>query len=114
MHTPISKQVLTRNSEPQYVDPIIESCISCEDEALSHIDMKPDNSKLVANIFGFIPKSPTPTEAHQLIKDTKMPNYMKCYIPVQSGLNIKAWRAHSNYVTYWNSVFLLTLIGTLL
>ena len=47
MHTPISKQVLTRNS-----------CISCEDEALSHIDMKPDNSKLVSNIFGFIPKSP--------------------------------------------------------
>ena len=27
-----------------------------------------------------------------------MPNYMKCRIPVQSGLNIKAWRAHlSNY-----------------
>ena len=28
-----------------------------------------------------------------------MPNYMKCCIPVQSGLNIKAWRAHlSNYL----------------
>ena len=80
---------------------------------MAHTDMKPDNSKLVANTFGFIPKAPLQVytgevvhwqdipnrlEAHHIIKATKMSNYMKCRIPVQSGLNIKAWRAHlSNY-----------------
>ena len=113
MHTPISRQELTRNLEPQYIDPILESCVSCEYEALPHIDMKPDDSTPIAKNFGFIPKSPLQLytgevvhwenipdtlQAHQLIQDTKMPNYMKCRIPVQSGLNIKAWRAYlSNY-----------------
>ena len=71
--------------------------------------MKPDNSKLAANTFVFIPKAPlqvytgevvhwqyipSTIETHHLIKTTKMLNYMKCRIPVQSGLNIQAWRAH--------------------
>ena len=74
---------------------------------------KPDIGKPAANTFGFIPKAPLQVyagevvhwqdipntlEAHKLIKATKIPHYMKCRIPVQSGLNIKAWRAHlSNY-----------------
>ena len=114
MHTPISRQILTRNLEPQYVDPILESYVSCGDKALPHIDMKPDNSPCSKH-FGFIPKShlqvytgevvhweniPDTLQAHQLIKDTKMPNYMKCRIPVQSGLNIKAWRAYLS--KYWD------------
>ena len=80
---------------------------------MAHTGMKPDTSKLVVNMFGFISKAPLQVytgelvhwqdipnsiEAHLLIKATKMPNYMKCHISVQSGLNIKAWRVHlSNY-----------------
>ena len=111
MHRPIGEQILSRNSEPQYIDPTLESCI--ENEVISHTDGKPDIGRPVANTFGFIPKAPLQVytgevvhwqdipntlEAHQLIKATKIPNYMKCRIPVQSGLNTKAWRAHlSNY-----------------
>ena len=105
MRRTIDKQLLSRNSEPQYIDPIIEFCLSNKNEVMAHTDMKPGNSKLVANIFGFIPKAPLQVytgevvhwqdipnslEAHQLIKAIKMPNYMKCRIAVQSGLNIKA------------------------
>ena len=113
MHRPIGEQILSRNSEPHYIDPIFESCVTSENEVISHTNGKPDIGKTVANTFGFIPKAPLQVytgevvhwqdipntlEAHQLIKATKIPNYMKCRIPVQSGLNIKAWRAHlSNY-----------------
>ena len=113
MHRPIGEQILSRNSEPQYIDPIFESCVTSENEVISLTHGKPDIGKTVANTFGFIPKAPLQVytgevvhwqnipntlEAHQLIKATKIPNYMKCLIPVQSGLNIKAWRAHlSNY-----------------
>ena len=73
---------------------------------MSHTDRKPDIGRPVANTFGIIPKAPLQVytgevvhrqdipnslEAHQLIKATKMTNCMKCRIPVQSGLNIKAW-----------------------
>ena len=37
-------------------------------------------------------------QAHQLIRDSKLPSYLHCRIPVQSGLNIRAWRHYlSNY-----------------
>ena len=37
-------------------------------------------------------------QAHHLIRDSKLPNYLHCCIPMQSGLNIKAWRHYlSNY-----------------
>ena len=55
--------------------------------------------------FGFLPKSALQTymgevvqwddilhilQTHQLIRDSKLPNFLHCRIPVQSGLNIKA------------------------
>ena len=58
MHKTIDKQMLSRNLEPPYIDPIIETCLSNENEVIAHTDMKPDNSKFVANTFGFIPKAP--------------------------------------------------------
>ena len=113
MHKPIGKQMLSRNLEPQYTYPIIESSLSNENDVIVHTDMRLDNSKLALNTFGFIPTVPlqvytgevvhcqhTPSslEARHIIRATKMPNYMQCHIPVQSGINIKAWRAHlSNY-----------------
>ena len=121
MHRPNSEQIPSRNSEPQYIDPIFESCVTTENEVISLTHGKPDIVKTIANTFGFILKAslrvytgevvhwqniPNTLEAHQLIKATKTPNYMKCCIPVQSGLNIKAWRptcliiGTSNYVTY--------------
>ena len=39
-------------------------------------------------------------QAHRLIKDSNLPNFLHCRIPVKSGLNIKAWR---NYLqNYWD------------
>ena len=113
MHRPIDKQIPSRNSEPQYIDPMFESCLPTENEVTSLTQRKPHIANNTANNFGFIPKAPlwvytgevvhwqnipNTLEAHKIIKATKTPNYMKCRIPVQSGLNIKAWRAHlSNY-----------------
>ena len=58
MHKTIDKQMLSRNSDPQYTDPIIESCLNNENDGIVHTHMKPDNNKLAANTFGFIPKAP--------------------------------------------------------
>ena len=67
MHKTIDKQMLSRNLEPQYIDPIIESCLSNENEVMAHTDMKPDNSKLVANTSGFIPKAPLQVYTREII-----------------------------------------------
>ena len=40
------------------MDPIIESCITSENEVTSHTDGKLDIGKPVANTFGFITKAP--------------------------------------------------------
>ena len=65
--------------------------------------------------FGFFPKSALKTyegqavqwdqvpdilQAHRLIKHSKLPNFLHCCIPVQSGLNIKAWRCYLK--NYWD------------
>ena len=39
-------------------------------------------------------------QAHQLIRDSKLQNFLHCRIPVQSGLNIKAWRHYLS--SYWD------------
>ena len=69
--------------------------------------------KQITKQFGFLPKSvlkiytgeivqwddiPHIFQAHQLIRDSKLLNFLHCRIPVQYGLNIKAWRHYlSNY-----------------
>ena len=40
------------------MDPIIESCITSENEVTSHIDGELDIGKPVANTFGFMTKTP--------------------------------------------------------
>ena len=65
--------------------------------------------------FGFIPKSllklyagppvtwnelPDILQAHTLVKASKLPNYMGCRIPVNSGLNIPKWRHY--LANYWD------------
>ena len=49
MHRPIGEQILSRNSEPQYMD-IIESCITSENE-VSHTDGKPDIGRPIAKFL---------------------------------------------------------------
>ena len=39
-------------------------------------------------------------QAHQLVRDSGLPNYLHCRIPVQSGLNIKAWKSY--LANYWD------------
>ena len=113
MHQSIRQHMQTRNLEPQYSDSTMESLSSHEydapyDHMFNQSDLK-ENTKQ----FGFLPKSVLKTytgevvkwddtphilQAHQLIRDSKLPNFLYCRIPVQPGLNIKAWRHYlSNY-----------------
>ena len=103
----------TRNSEPQYQNSSFESLSSFEYDApydhMFHQSGLQQNTKH----FGFLPKSalklyireavewddkPHIMQAHQLIRESKLPNYSHCRMPVQSGLNVKAWMHYlSNY-----------------
>ena len=58
MHRPIGEQILSRNSESQYIDPTLEFCLNSENEVVSLTHGKPDIGKPAANTFGFIPKAP--------------------------------------------------------
>ena len=111
----------TRNLEPQYPDSSVEYLSSVEYDApydhMFHQSGLQQNTKY----FGFLPKSalklytgelvqwddkPHKLQAHQLIRDSRLPNYLHCRIPVQSGLNINAWSiicpitGTNNYVIY--------------
>ena len=113
MHQSIRQHMQTRNSEPQYSDPNMESLSSVEYDA--PYDHMFHQSGLQQNTqhFWFLPKStlkfytgevvqwdniPHILETHQLNRDSKLPNFLHCRIPIQSGLNIKTWRHYlSNY-----------------
>ena len=114
IHKTIDQTVLDRNLKPQYTGPITESCYENENDKVVHTDRKSDFSQNF-HTFGFVPKAPLQLytgevvhwqnipsiiEAHYLVKSSKMPSYMKCRIPVQSGLNIRAWR--SRLSNYWD------------
>ena len=43
---------------------------------------------------------PSLAEAHKIIKHSKMPNFMRARIPIQSQLNITAWKFYLN--EYWD------------
>ena len=45
-------------------------------------------------------EAPSLVEAHKIIKDSKMPKFMKARIPVQSLLNTTAWKIYLN--VYWD------------
>ena len=103
----------TRNSGPQYSDSSMESLSKDEyDAPYDHMFHQYDLQQNTKQ-FDFLPNSalkiytgevvqwddiPDILQAHQLVKDSKLPNFLHCCIPVQSGLNIKAWRHYlSNY-----------------
>ena len=126
MHQAIRQHMQTRNSEPQYSDSNMEFLSNVEYDApydhMFHQSGFQQNTKY----FGFLPKSALKTymgevvqwddiphilQAHQLIRDSKLTNFLHCCIPVQSGLNIKAWRHYlsnywDNYVIYLSLDFL--------
>ena len=113
MYQSIRQHTQTRNLEPQYPDSNTESLSSVEYDALYDHMFHQSGLQQNTKHFGFIPIStskiytgdilqwddiPHVLQAHQLIRDTKLPNFLHCHIPVQSGLNIKAWRHYlSNY-----------------
>ena len=65
--------------------------------------------------FGFIPLTDLKTykgpkmevsavpllEAHKIIRNSKLPNFLKCRIPVDTQLKVKAWE--SRLVNYWDN-----------
>ena len=127
MHQFIRLYVQSRNSEPQYLNSSKESLTNAEYDAPYDHMLHQTDSQQNTKQFGFLPKSALKTyegeavqwdkvpdilQAHRLIKDSKLPNFLHCRIPVQSGLNIKAWRHYlktigtSNYLIYLSLVSL--------
>ena len=80
--------------------------------------------------FGFIPYNdlmvytglevvwgsvPSIIQAHELVRRLAMPNFMQVRIPVNTQLNVEAWKKYLNSnwdkQLIYNMDFLLTLIG---
>ena len=114
MHKVIDDDTQTGNLEPQYQQMTLEPSINLtyvtpHDHMFEQLELKQTKD------FDFIPKSslklyagPTVTwnelpdilQSHTLVKASKLPNYMGCRIPVNSGLNIPKWRHY--LANYWD------------
>ena len=114
MHKAIDDHTQTGNLEPQYQQMTLEPSINLT-SLTPHDHMFEQLEIHQTKDFGFIPKSslrlytgPTVTwnevphifQAHALVKNSKLPNYMGCRIPVNSGLNIPKWRHY--LANYWD------------
>ena len=115
-HKTIQTTGLSTKLKPQYTSPTVDSGHNTLNDFMPS---KKDESYLVNShqpVFGFLPTSPLQLytgdpvywetipdliRAHRLIRQSGLPNYPKCRIPVQSGLNIVAWRSHLH--GYWDS-----------
>ena len=115
MHPSIRPHVQNRNSELQYFNSSKECAFNAEYDAPYDHMLHLINSQKNTKHFGFSPKSalkiyegqpvqwhqvPDILQAHRLIKDSNLPNFLHCRIPVKSGLNIKAWRSYLQ--NYWD------------
>ena len=114
MHKSIDDNTQTGNLEPQYQEMALDPSITLE--YVAPYDHMFEQSELKqTKDFGFIPKSslklyvgspvtwnevPDILQAHTLVKASKLPNYMGCRIPVNSGLNIPKWRYY--LANYWD------------
>ena len=104
MHQSIRQHMQTRNSEPQYSDPNMESLSSVEYDApydhMFHQSGLQQNTKH----FRFLPKStlkiytgevvqwddiPHILQAHQLIRDSKLPNFYTVVYPSSLVLTLR-------------------------
>ena len=114
-HKTIQDTGISTKLKPQYSSPVLNI------GQLDDNDVMPSqtsNSALHSHqsAFGFLPTSPLKIytgdpvywetipdliKAHKLIRQSGLPNFLKCRIPVQSGLNINAWRSHLQ--GYWDS-----------
>ena len=114
MHKAIDNDTQTGNLEPQYQQMTLEPSINLR-YLTPHDHMFEQLEIHQTKDFGFIPKSslklytgPTVTwneiphifQAHALVKTSKLPNYMGCRIPVNSGLNVPKWRHY--LANYWD------------
>ena len=49
-------------------------------------------------------KALSPIEMHNIVRATEKPNYMEARLPINSRLNVKAWKI--NLVNYWDQQLL--------
>ena len=114
MHKSIDYDTQTGNLEPQYQQMTLEPSINLG-YVTPHDHMFQQSELQLTKDFGFIPKSslklyagppvtwnelPDIFQTHTLVKASKLPNYMGCHIPVNSGLNIPKWRHY--LANYWD------------
>ena len=114
-HTTIQDTGISTKLKPQYFSPALNIGQLDDNDAMPSQTSK---SALHSHqsAFGFLPTSPLKIytgdpvywetildliKAHKLIRQSGLPNFLKCGIPVQSGLNINAWRSHLQ--GYWDS-----------
>ena len=122
-HKTIQETGVSTKLKPQYSSPIADA------EQTSSNDLMPSETTKFFLVnshhpdFCFLPNSPLHThtgdpvyyetildliKAHQLIRNSGLANFLKCRIPVQSGLNINAWRSHLHYYNFDRSRHLLS------
>ena len=114
-HTTIQNIGISTKLKPQYSNSVlnIAHCDGNDVMPSQNIKSSPDVHQPT---FGFLPTSPLKIytgdpaywetildliKAHKLIRQSGLPNFLKCRIPVQSGLNINAWRSHLQ--GYWDA-----------
>ena len=112
----IDKKGISTKLIPQYSSATANASYTSFNDSMLSRDTKSALLILISQAFIFSPTSPlwiytrkpvyweTITDlikAHKLIRDSGLPNFHKCHILVQSGLNIGAWRTHLR--DYWDS-----------
>ena len=104
MPDPISSQYVREEKSPLYV--------------WNHRDNSKDYKACITQsngVFGYVPLTdlkiytgppvkwdivPDIIEAHNLVRQSGVPNFLKCRIPVEINLNVNIWRSYLKY--YWD------------
>ena len=114
-HTTIQNTGISTKFKPQYSKSVPNIAHLGDNDVMPSQNIK-SSPDLHQSVFGFVLTSPLKIytgdpiywdtipdliKAHKLIRQSGLPNFLKCRIPVQSGLNINAWRSHLQ--GYWDS-----------
>ena len=98
----IGNKIINKNSQPQYCQVTVITGQNSSDDVLHDRKMEPLPVDFGHKSFGFLPTSPLQIytgdpvywenmpdliKVHKLIQETRLPNLLKCPIPVQSALN---------------------------
>ena len=114
-HTIIPNVGISTKLKPQYPNSV-PNIAHCDDNNVMPSQNIKSSPEVHQSTFGFLPTSPLKIyngdpiywdtipdliKAHKIIRQSGLPNFLKCRIPVQSGLNINAWRSHLQ--GYWDA-----------